>query len=130
MNKAEAEQVASAITMIRPDWLRTSLVTLLAKHQHRPARDVMLALTWVAFDPETKKPGRINEEGPWWAITRTAGLTETPTPPGAAYCTPHHRPQPCQECSSHHPVEPQVARQRIAEIRAQIRTARHKEPQP
>jgi hypothetical protein len=89
MNRAEAEQIASAISIIRPDWLQSSIVTLLGKHQHRPARDAMLALAWIAYDPQTTSPGRINADGPWWGAGRLAGTTDTTaTPP------PYERPKP------------------------------------
>lgn len=89
MNRDEAEQIASAISIIRPDWYQASLVALLGKHQHRPARDVMLALAWIAYDPQTTSPGRINADGPWWGAGRLAGTTDmTATPP------PYERPKP------------------------------------
>lgn len=81
VNRPEAEQIAAAITLIRPDWLKVSLVTLLAKHQHRPVRDVMLALVWIAYDPDTKAPGRISTDGPWWHIGRLAGAETADVPP-------------------------------------------------
>ena len=96
MNRPEAEQIATAISMLRPDWLRTSLLTLLAKHQHRSARDVMLALVWVAYDPETKTPGRIDAEGPWWAAARTAGMPDAPQP--TPRCDRHGDWLPCLVC--------------------------------
>ena len=99
MNRAEAEQIAAAVTLIRPDWLRTSLVTLLGKHQQRPARDVMLALVWIAFDPDTKGPGRIDADGPWWLTARLAA-TETERPPylAVARCPQHGQALPCLAC--------------------------------
>jgi hypothetical protein len=81
MIRPEAEQIASAVAIIRPDWQQSSLVSLLAKHQHRPARDVMLALVWVAYDPTTTSPGRISADGPWWCTARLAASTDPPLPP-------------------------------------------------
>lgn len=81
MTRPEAEQIASMVTMIRPDWLKTSLITLLGKHQNRPARDVALALIWCAYDPATDSPGRINADGPWWHISRLAGNETASLPP-------------------------------------------------
>lgn len=106
MNRAEAEQVAAAITTIRPDWVKSSLVTILGRHQHRIARDVMLALVWVAYDPDTKTPARIDLDGPWWAVTRTAGL-----PPIEARCADHGETLPCLDCqrasrAERHPLRP------------------------
>jgi len=81
MNRAEAEQIAAAIAILRPKWLQPSLVTLLGKHQHRPARDVMLALVYVAYDPATQGPGRIATDGPWWWLNQTAGVETAVLPP-------------------------------------------------
>lgn len=109
MNRPEAEQIAAAITMVRPDWLQGSLVTLLGKHQHRPARDVMLALVWVAYDPATKSPGRINDDqGPWWRLGRLAGAETAELPP------PYTPPPPIQAADpatirairAQHPIQP------------------------
>jgi len=80
MNRPEAEQIAAAVSIIRPDWLQTSLVKMLEKHQHRPARDVALALIWCAYDPATDSPGRINQPGPWWDVARLAGAESSRQP--------------------------------------------------
>lgn len=109
MNRAEAEQIATAICIIRPDWLQSSIVTMLGNHQHRPARDVMLALVWCAYDPETKAPGRINADGPWWQTTRLAGTTTANVPP------PYERPKP---------TEPPATREQIRAIREAARASR------
>ena len=80
MNRPEAEQISAAVSIIRPDWLQTSLIKMLEKHQHRPARDVMLALVWCAYDPATDGPGRINQPGPWWDVARLAGAESSRQP--------------------------------------------------
>ena len=110
MNRAEAEQIASAISIIRPDWLQSSIVTLLGKHQHRPARDAMLALVWIAYDPETTSPGRINADGPWWGAARLAGATPTTASP-----PPYERPTPS---------EPPATREQIRAIREAARLSK------
>lgn len=125
MNRPEAEQIATAITMIRPDWLRTSLLTILGRHQHRPARDVMLALVWVAYDADTRTPARIDTEGPWWQTTRLAA-TNTPatqTPPSRLACPVHDEPEPCTACPPM--AAPETVAQVLAEARATIRANRH-----
>lgn len=114
MNRPEAEQIATAISMLRPDWLRTSLLTLLAKHQHRSARDVMLALVWVAYDPETKTPGRIDKDGPWWYVGRLAGAE-------SATALPYYNRAPIQREAN--PATPDRAAEHIAAIRQSIRQA-------
>ena len=106
MNRPEAEAIAEAVSAIRPKWLKTSLLTLLADFQAKSARDVMLALVWVAYDPETKTPGRIREQGDWWNISRAASTTTPPAP----YFEPYTRG----------PAEPHATPDTIRAIRAQI----------
>ena len=122
MNRPEAEQIASALTMIRPDWLRTSLLTILGRHQHRPARDAMLALVWIAYDPDTKTPARIDSDGPWWHTARLAATETAALPPERLPCPIHHHPEPCPHCGP--PADPDTARQHLAAARAAIRHTR------
>lgn len=73
MTKTELARLAAAINVLRPDWPIPSLQTFLTNgHHHRPLRDVAVALTWIATDPDTQSPGRLNEPGPWWSASRTA----------------------------------------------------------
>lgn len=85
MNKPEAEQIAAAISMIRPQWLKTSLVTALgnlpAHLRERPARDVHLALLWLAYDPKQETPRLLREDGPWWNLASMAGPQSQTTEP-------------------------------------------------
>ena len=122
MNRSEAEQVAAAIAIIRPDWLRTSMLTILGRHQHRPARDAMLALVWIAYDPDTKTPARIDSDGPWWHTARLAGVAAEPTqtPPTYLACPMHGKPEPCTDCPP--PADPKSVAQAVAAARAAIRT--------
>ncbi len=63
----EAIRLAAAISCLRPDWPAASIKTLvMTKHATRPLQDVAVALAWVAADPGTRTPARINESGPWW----------------------------------------------------------------
>ena len=81
MIPAEAQQIAAAIHAIRPDWPANSLTTFIARNlAERPARDVMLALVWCAYDPATDSPGRINQPGPWWDVARLAGAESSRQP--------------------------------------------------
>jgi hypothetical protein len=122
MNRAEAEQIASAITHIRPDWLRTSLITMLARHHHRPARDVALALIWVAYDPDTRGPGRIDADGPWWHTSRLAATDQDTRPPYLAdtRCPKHGDREPCLPCQREAAGTPATP-ERIRQIREQYR---------
>ncbi|MBB1511989.1 hypothetical protein H5399_05140 [Tessaracoccus sp. MC1627] len=76
MSREDAIRIAETATAIRPDWLRTSIVTVLADFRDRQPRDVHLAMVWVAYDPATKTPARLREDGPWWhlASTRQPGV--------------------------------------------------------
>ena len=82
MNKPEADQIAAAVSLIRPSWLQSSLATMLgnlpARHRDRPARDVHLALLWLAYDPQQDTPRLLREDGPWWNL---ASLTDPRTRP-------------------------------------------------
>lgn len=81
MTRDEAQRIAGAISIIRPDWLASSLQTVLGKlpaHlRARPARDVHLALAWLAHDPEQRTPRLLSESGPWWQLTAQPGAAPT-----------------------------------------------------
>ena len=130
MNRAEAEQIATAVSVIRPDWLRTSLVTALGRlpehYRIRPARDVHLALLWLAYDPDTKTPGRLGQEGPWWGVGSLAGpgTTRTAEPGIVTYCTHGEPGARCLECHPRtHQGTPPTPEQR-AVMRAAIAAAK------
>lgn len=76
MTRIELARLAAAINVLRPDWPTPSLQTFLGQHLHRPLLDVAVALTWVATDPDTKTPARLNEAGPWWQASRTADVPQ------------------------------------------------------
>lgn len=74
LTRTEIERLAQSANALRPDWTVRSLCTwLLADHAHRPLRDVAVALAWIATDPGTKLPKRMNEAGPWWIAVRATG---------------------------------------------------------
>lgn len=64
----EQERVAAAMNLLRPDWPVKQLRTLLADDRicHRPLRDTIIALAWVASEPRSASPYRVLEHGPWW----------------------------------------------------------------
>lgn len=130
MNRPEAEQIASAVSMIRPRWLQSSLVTLLGKlpdHlKARPARDVHLALLWLAYDPQQETPRLLREDGPWWNL---AALTGPGTQQTVATVTPltcehGNRPSRCDQCSQRRGVPPSPEQK--AAIRAAIDEAKNR----
>lgn len=94
------ERIAQAIHALRPQWPIASLETFLRdpKLTNRPTRDVALALTWIAVDPDTRTPARVHEDGPWW---KAATVDEQPTyrNPGTV-CTIHPgQLEPCRHCT-------------------------------
>jgi hypothetical protein len=81
MDLTDATRLAAIINCIRPDWPQASLTTAIVKHlSHRPFRDVLIALAWVAADPNTQTPARVLEQGPWWDAV-AAGNNQAPATP-------------------------------------------------
>lgn len=90
LTRTEVERLAAAANALRPDWPLRSLCTFLERdHAHRAYRDVAVALAWVATDPKTQTPKRMNELGPWWqAVAGTENSSGRYTPcdvPGDAH---------------------------------------------
>lgn len=78
MTPIELHRLAGAIATLRPDWPASSLQTFLDRHfAYRPIRDVAVALTYVALDPDTTNPGRVLEAGPWWQASATSDVPRT-----------------------------------------------------
>lgn len=96
MNEHEAQRIADAISHARPDWPAASIRTLLARPAlaTRPRRDVFVALAWVASEAETRNPGRVLEDGPWWRAA-AADATDTST----ALRNPFDPATACDTCS-------------------------------
>ena len=81
MDLTDTTRLAAIINCIRPDWPQASLTTHIVKHlSHRPFRDVLVALAWVAADPNTQTPARVLEQGPWWDAV-AAGNQQAPATP-------------------------------------------------
>ncbi len=68
MTPHDTERLAAALNVLRPDWPTRQLETLLAdpRLNHRPLRDVTVALAWVACETRSASPYRVLEQGPWW----------------------------------------------------------------
>lgn len=82
LTPAELARLSAAGNILRPDWPERSLRAYLAdKHGRRPYRDLAVALAWVAVDPATETPGRLEEDGPWWQAAATTAASVTPMPP-------------------------------------------------
>src|SRR5690554_2089445 len=100
LSRTEIERLAAMANALRPDWPVRSLCTWLnADHARRPYRDVAVALAYVATDPATQMPKRMNEAGPWWAAVR--GATEDGKPLHYARCeVDGHRSYPASSCGA------------------------------
>ncbi len=70
MNDHEIERIAAAMNMLRPDWPKAQLKTLLKDERitDRPRRDVSVALAWVACEPNCRG---------WVALVGIAWNTDT-----------------------------------------------------
>jgi hypothetical protein len=123
------ERIAQAIHALRPQWPITSLETFLRdpKLANRPTRDVAIALTWIAVDPDTRTPARVHEDGPWWRAA-TVDEAQTYRNPGTV-CTIHpSQLEPCRHCTAQRvPANPEpgtrnlplaLARAQLAQTRA------------
>jgi hypothetical protein len=99
------------VRVIRPDWASRSIRRALAIESvaERPWPMVAAAMLAVARDPESKQPGRIAGDGPWWEPPGTSA-TVIPRPEwcGGETCNPNSRrlehPEtgadrgPCPDC--------------------------------
>jgi hypothetical protein len=89
MNDTEIQRLAHAANALRPDWSVASLRTWLTRsHSHAAYHDVARALAWVATDPSTRTPKRMDEAGPWWP--RYATAFHHPPPPRLNERCPTH----------------------------------------
>lgn len=113
ITRETATRIATAINAIRPDWRIDSMVTMIGqRHQHRVPSDLGAALMWIALDPGSSNPGRVNEQGPWWSA-RSAQLDIAPQPP----------PMRRGEFTSTDPTPPDRAAEHLARLRETVRTA-------
>src|SRR3954453_17983574 len=101
LSPTAVERIAQAIHALRPQWPIASLETFLndPRLANRPTRDVAIALTWIAVDPDTRTPARVHEDGPWW---RAATVDETPPyrTPGVQCTIPPGQLEPCRHCTA------------------------------
>lgn len=140
MNQNQARAIAQAVAYIRPDWQTAPLSSLLASlpaaRRDMPARDVMLALVWLAYDPDTKSPGRLTTDGPWWHVADTAAKTQpAPTTVLPRICQVHgrHYLGECRYCRDGQAVEPRGTPPPAAlwaQMQADIAAAKNRPDQP
>jgi hypothetical protein len=104
MTPTQIQALAAAAAALRPDWPANSVATFLStEHSSRPYRDVAVALVWVACDPATAYPKRMNEAGPWWraAAVDRAAAASTGAPPHDERCPlPGHGSYPADNCGA------------------------------
>lgn len=129
LTKDEAQRIALCVNALRPDWATNGLMTVLADQRcrNRVPHDLTLAFVAMALDPQSRRPGRIFEQGPWWSIARPAGEQSinyrTIQPDDCAICS-----LPQQQIHADHEYEPRHARNESAlptpEQRAALEAAR------
>lgn len=125
----EIERIAAAINHLRPDWPRTSLITLLSKSElrDRPRRDVAVALTWVACEAQSLTPARVLESGPWWQAAGVTGETTIRREPYDPNTFCEHSGRPMDRCAGQHPDGPCIT---AAEYAARLAAQGPKPPLP
>jgi len=88
---------------LRPDWPTANvLANLTTHHAARAYRDVAVALAWIATDPATMSPNRMNGPGPWWTAPQ-ATTTDDHAPRVQRCPLPGHgsyRADNCGACRS------------------------------
>lgn len=70
LTREEGERLAAAVNALRADWPTKSLFSFIGQRATRPYRDLALELVYVALDPKTETPARIDQDGPWKQLTR------------------------------------------------------------
>ena len=65
MEIQDIQRLARSINLIRPDWPVGSLETFIRRREHLAPLDLHLQLVYVAHDPATTTPARIDQHGPW-----------------------------------------------------------------
>lgn len=96
LSKEEAERVAAMANVLRADWSPPSVMAVLADPRIRERRtfpEVAVALAVIATDPDSRRPTRLLEHGPWWdaALVRDRATPVPAIPPDA--CATCWQPQ-------------------------------------
>ncbi len=101
MTEGEITRLAAAGHALRPDWPAASLRTLLTqRHAHRGFQDTAVALAYLAADPLTRTPARLDAAGPWWRPVTGAGSDDrVPLPPRPGEWCPEHPGQWADGCA-------------------------------
>jgi hypothetical protein len=90
------DQVATVVGQVaagRPEWSKRRVVEAVreALADGRDPQIVLAAVRLVAADPQTRVPGRLNEEGGWWAeAARLVHRSEPAPAEPKVWCDRHH----------------------------------------
>lgn len=101
LTRTEAERLAASIHAIRDDWPISSIMTFLQRRKDRPLLPLALQLTYVAWDPDTTTPARIDSPGPW----KRLGIDQRTEAEAPVYRPLAH--DDCHDCGrpkDHHPT--------------------------
>jgi hypothetical protein len=84
----ERETLTAEVRKIRPDWSTTSIQRALAADavNERPWPLVAAAALVMARDPESKHPGRLAHDGPWWGTGPPSAPAPSPKPKWCGHC--------------------------------------------
>lgn len=99
MNPGDISRIAEIVNLIRPAW-STGLITTVLRDDRmirRPHTDALIAMTVLALDPTTTRPGRVHERGAWWSAVETVsggtGTSQTARKPQQTDCAVCALPQ-------------------------------------
>ena len=125
-SRAQAEAIAEAVHLIRPEWDTPGILAAVAKVAHRHPCDVLMAATRAAANPELKNPGAIgNQQSEVWRERVTVPTSpRNPTPATACHDCGRER----DTCGCPDPTErsPLVAAH-IKTLRAEVARVRTEE---
>jgi hypothetical protein len=75
ITRNDAEQIAAAVSSLRPDWPLGSIMTLIEKQlTHWTYLDLVVGMAYIAAErnpdgtPTSRTPARVKEDGPWRSI--------------------------------------------------------------
>lgn len=125
IDKADAERIANATNHLRPEWPAQSVLTLIGNSEDlrtRAYRDLAVAFAYVACDPTSLTPGRVREQGPWWAHTNAQRATVS----AVTHRCPEHPAErlwdcaPCRDAAATDPDEIAAGLAKLREAAAAI----------
>lgn len=93
------DSTVGRVRQLRPAWSRKTITAAMSRalRDGRSAAAVAAAMVVVATDPSSQVPGRLNQEGPWWAVLPPRPVPATP--PGPACPKAGHERNPAGACT-------------------------------